>query len=116
MRKTLTLPPGRAAARPRAATPATLPATLPPTRRPRAAPAAGPDPWPPRRQDEAPPIRWARRPLITGSGRRLLAVRQTPEGRVEVLAAKVGAPVWVSAESVLSPERAAEWARSFFFV
>jgi len=115
MRKTLTLPPGRAAARPRAATPATLPATLPPTRRPRAAPAAGPDPRPPRRRDEAPPILWARRPLTTGSGRRLLAVRLTAEG-VEVLVAKTGAPLWVPARTVLSPERAAEWARSFFFV
>ncbi|GMV45034.1 MAG: hypothetical protein AMXMBFR66_04320 [Pseudomonadota bacterium] len=67
-----------------------------------------------RRGAAPPPIRWARRPLVTGSGRRLLAVRLTAEG-VDVLVAKTGAPIWVPADSVLSPERAAEWARSFFF-
>lgn len=114
MRKILTLPPGRPTARPRAVTPAPLPAPQPPIRRPLAAPA-GPLALEPRRRPEPPPIRWAKHPLTTGSGRRLVAVRQTPDGRVEVLATKTGAPVWVPAETVLSPERAALWARRFYF-
>jgi hypothetical protein len=40
-------------------------------------------------------------------------VRLTAEGRIEVLAAKSGSPAWVAAETVLSAERAAEWARRF---
>jgi hypothetical protein len=114
MRKTLTLPAGPPR-RPAPAAAAGRAVTLTPLRRVRAAPAGPERPPRPDRRPAEPPTRWARHPLTTGSGRRLLAVRLTPEGRIEVLAAKTGAPTWVPAETVLSPQRAAEWARRFYF-
>lgn len=112
MLKTLTLPAGR----PRRPVLPLAGRTIPPPRRVLEAPAGPQHPDRPESRPAPPPIRWARHPLTTGSGRRLLAVRQTPGGKLEVLAAKTGAPTWVPVESVLSTQRVEEWARRFYFV